>query len=293
MNNKIGLGVITCDRLDYLYKCIEDINKNNKYLDFIVVINDGQSFNEETKRYLKSMGVQTVIEHTPPYRSVGVAKNQAIRRILIEDCDHIFIIENDIIIKSPDVFHAYIKAAEVSGIWHMNFGLHGPANKKPGTEEKNPRQIVDYDGTKIALYPHSVGAFSYFYKGIIKNVGYFDERFKNAFEHVEHTYQIIKKDLHPPFWWFADIADSEKYLTEIPGSIKNSSISHTKEWNSNFQRACGWFEIKHGHTPMHMPDTPQDQVMVKLQSLERNYAKKVISIPVSTQLTGNNTGFTG
>lgn len=277
MNNKIGLGVITCDRTDYLIQCLDAIKANNERIDYIVVINDGGAFTPELRSKLYDVyEVDDIIEHSPAYRSVGVAKNQAMRKIMINDCDHCFIIENDIIIKRPDVFDAYIKAASVSGIWHMNFALHGPANKVPNTETKNPRQVVDYgDGTKVALYQHCVGAFTYFFKGVIKNVGYHDERFKNAFEHVEHTYQIIKKDLHPPFWWFADIANSEEYLTEIPGSIKNSSIPHTKEWVANFQKACGWFQAKHGSEPTKIPDTTQDIVFQKLQYLKDNYARPV------------------
>jgi glycosyltransferase involved in cell wall biosynthesis len=275
MNNKIGLGVITCDRQDYLIQCLDAIKANGSRVDYLVVVNDGASFNAEFKAKLKDhYNVHELIEHSPPYKSVGVAKNQAMRRIMINDCDHCFIIENDIIIKDPGVFDAYIKAASTSGIWHMNFALHGPANKLPNTETKNPRQVVDYgNDVHVALYPHCVGAFTYFYKGVIKNVGYHDERLKNAFEHVEHTYQIIKKDLHPPFWWFADIADSERYLTEIPGSIKNSSIPHTKEWHSNFNKAAGWFEIKHGAEPTRIPDTPQEIVFQKLQFLKDTYAK--------------------
>jgi GT2 family glycosyltransferase len=275
MNNRIGLGIITCDRLDYLKQCVTAIAANNTDLDYIVVVNDGKLFDADTVDFLNSSGVNEIIQHSPSYKSVGVTKNQAIRSILLNDCDHIFLIENDIIIKRSDVFKTYINAANVSGIWHLNFALHGPANKKTGSEEKNPRQVVDYDSIQISLYPHCVGAFSYFYKGIIKNVGFFDERFKNAFEHVEHTYRIIKKDLHPPFWWFADISNSEEYLTEIPGSIKNSSIPHTKEWTSNYQRANGWFEIKHGSEPTQIPDTKQEDVFEKLQFIEQNYAKKI------------------
>lgn len=277
MSNTIGLGIITCDRFDYLKQCLEAVKQNRELVNWIVVVNDGQNFTKEQEDIIYGAGVNNIIQHSPPYRSVGVAKNQALRWLMVQGCDHLFILENDIIIKRADVFHAYIKAAEVSGIWHMNFSQHGPANKKPNTEEKNPRQVVDYgNGLQVALYPHCVGAFSYFYRGVIKAVGYHDERFKNAFEHVEHTYRIIKKDLHPPFWWFADLPNSEEYLTEIPGSIQNSSIPHTKQWISNFQRANGWFEIKHGYAPTQVPDIAQEIVLEKIQNLEKNYARKVL-----------------
>lgn len=277
MSNKIGLAIITCDRFDYLQQCLNAVSQNADLINYIVIVNDGKQFTPDQEAFVYSKGVNEIIQHSPPYRSVGASKNQGLRRLLLNDCEHLFTLENDILVKRADIFHAYIKAAEKSGIWHMNFSQHGPANKKPNTEEKNPRQVVEYDDNiSVALYPHCVGAFTYFHKGIIKNVGYHDERFKNAFEHVEHTYRIIKKDLHPPFWWFADLPNSEDYLTEIPGSIKNSSIPHTKQWLSNFQRAGGWFEVKHGFTPVQIPDVPQNLVFEKVQELEKSYARKVL-----------------
>jgi hypothetical protein len=41
-----------------------------------------------------------VIENRPPYQTVGKAKNKALKYLINADCDHIFLIENDIIIKS-------------------------------------------------------------------------------------------------------------------------------------------------------------------------------------------------
>lgn len=276
MKNKIGLGIITCDRFDYLVQCLDAVKANRELVNYIVIVNDGKNFTPEQLDIVCSYDINDIVQHSPPYRSVGAAKNQALRHMLINECVHLFLLENDIILKRADVFHAYIKASEKSGIWHMNFSQHGPANKVKDTNEKNPRQIVDYDGVRVSLYPHCVGAFTYFLNTVIKNVGYHDERFKNAFEHVEHTYRIIKMDLHPPFWWFADIPESGDYLTEIEGSIKNSSIPHTKQWLSNFQRAQGWFEIKHGSVPTQILDTPTDLVFEKIKMLESKYARQVL-----------------
>jgi hypothetical protein len=50
---------------------------------------------------------------------------------------------------------------------------------------------------------------------VLEQVGLIDERFYNAFDHVEHTYRIIKAGFHPNFWWFADVANSHDLLSDI------------------------------------------------------------------------------
>jgi hypothetical protein len=58
----------------------------------------------------------------------------------------------------------------------------------------NPRLVVDYKSCKVSLYPHCVGAFSYYSKKCLDKIGLLDERFFNAKEHLDHTYEIIKAD---------------------------------------------------------------------------------------------------
>mgnify|MGYP000394719400 CR=1 FL=1 len=69
------------------------------------------------------------------------------------------------------------------------------------------RKTVKYPNTDISidLYPNVLGAFSYYHIDTLKDAGLMDESFYNALEHVDQTYQIIKKGYHPPFRWFADI----------------------------------------------------------------------------------------
>jgi len=254
-------------------------------VDEMVIINDGTPY--ENSVY----GDKEVIQH-PKNKGVGISKNDAMRYLVQHDCSHIFIMEDDVLIQDENVFEQYIKTAEVSGIWHMNYALQGPANRtQKGNapmfiQERanfdqdsppNPRQIVEYEnGLDVALYPNCVGAFSYFLKSVIKHVGYHDERFHNAWEHVEHTYRIIKAGLHPPFWWFADIADSWNYLDDIEGCIENSAIAKTEEWNQNLQEGMAWYSHKHGWIPQQTPDTPPQNVMAILENIEKTYARKVL-----------------
>ena len=204
------------------------------------------------------------------------------------DCEHIFLMEDDIIIKDENVFEEYIKHSLVSGIKHLNFALHGPANKK-GSQgfkdlndrkdiegEPNPRMVIPYKNEEnnqevtIALYPNCVGAFSYYSRKVLEDLGGFDPIFKNAWEHVEHTYQAIKKMYHPAFWYFADINKSWDYLTDIPNSIEESTIAHTNTWNENFRKGTAWYKRKHGMTPTETPVATPEQVQQQLQIIYQN-----------------------
>jgi len=117
---KIGLGVVTCNKPERLLqsgKTIPDVDE-------LVIVNDGKAYVDEV--YPQNA---ELIQHEKNM-CVGVSKNDAMRYLIQAGCEHIFLMEDDVLIKNPGVFEAYIKAAEVSGIWHMNYALQGPANRK-------------------------------------------------------------------------------------------------------------------------------------------------------------------
>jgi len=280
--HKIGVGLITCNAEHRARQSIPKIPN----VDYFVVVNDGKPYPND----VYPNGIE-VIQHSKNM-CVGISKNDAMRYLIQKGADSIFLVEDDVLIKNPKVFEQYIKTAEKTGIWHLNYALQGPANRKQEqqgpmyidhrgtlsqTSDPNPRVIIDYgNDIKLGLYPNSVGAFSYYHKGIIKAIGYHDEHFKNAFEHVEHTYRAIKAGLHPQFWWFADIADSYNYLEDIPGCIENSTIAHTPEWHRNFREAMEWYKYKHGFWPQQTPQTNFDDVQKTLKNIKTNYARNVL-----------------
>lgn len=277
----IGFGMVTYNaehRIKQSAFTVPDWVEN------FVIVNDGTPYSEDS--YPKHA---KIIQHEVN-KSVGAAKTTAINHLLDNtDCEHIFIMEDDILIKDEKVFEEYIKHSLVSGIKHLNFALHGPANKKGGKGftsledredtggEPNPRMLVPYkdnedDQTRlsIALYPNCVGAFSYYYRPVLEDIGGFDPNFKNAWEHVEHTYQAIKKGYHPAFWYFADIDKSWEYLTDIPNSIEESTIARTPTWNDNFRKGTMWYKKKHGVTPTETPLAPQEMVQKQLHAIYQN-----------------------
>lgn len=284
---KIGVGIVTCDRLNFLEQCLKSLPP---FYGPIVIVNDGKKDitpfveNHKLKEHI------TLIQHKEN-KGVGISKNDALKQLLEKDIDHIFLLEDDMIILREDVFDTYVKAAEVSGILHMNYGPGSPFNRAQNKEiqwdlhnrhlckqdtEPNPKMIVECkDDIKIALYEHTVAMFSYFHRKVLEDVGLHDEAFYNAWEHVDLTYRIIKAGYHPPFWFFADIADSHKYLTEAPNAIDNSSIANkTDQWAKNVYGGREIYKKKHGHYPNMPPYNGPEDVIKSLKTIYKKYAKR-------------------
>ena len=269
---KIGLGIVTCNRPEFVSKCIESIDL--KMVDEKVIVNDGTIKVDHTGFFIinneKNIGV-------------GKSKNKLLKHLYDKGCDYIFILEDDMLILDNNVFNKYIEAHKASNIHHFNYGPGSPFNRKQNMEfdlhnrheldqhsEPNPRKIIDYgNDVKISLFQHTVAMFSFFTRKVIEEVGYIDEDFYNAWEHVDHTYRIIKAGYHPPFWYFADLYDSHKFLTEAPEAIDNSSIANDSEqWKKNVYGGREIYLKKHGHYPNEPPFTSSEEVNVILKKLK-------------------------
>lgn len=248
---RVGVSIITCNRPEFYKKCYDSI-AGNPDIDVMVVVNDGVEYSHH----------YTTCHYIQNESNLGVAKskNKALRFLMDSGCDHLFLMEDDIYVKDPTVFQKYIEASKTSGIQHFNYALHGNMNKRWPEGTPNPRLVIDYGTLKVSLYLHCVGAFSYYSKKCIESCGYMDEDYFNACEHVDHTYRIIKSDLHPPFWYFADIHDSEKYLGDEPWTLENSTISSRPDHRQLMASSDKSFISKHGMLPMQIPMVPEEVV---------------------------------
>jgi GT2 family glycosyltransferase len=110
---------------------------------------------------------------------------------------------------------------------------------------------------------------SFFTRNVIEKVGYFDERFFNAWDHVDHTYRIIKAGYHPPFWWFADIENSHEYIEEAKEAITKSAIAKdSQEWIENVHKGRELYLQKHGHYPNQPPISSKEEVIQTLKKIK-------------------------
>ena len=116
--SKIGIGIITCNRNEFLANCVKSIC--SEWYDEIIIVNDGD-------KPITTFYDCDIINNE---KNIGVckSKNKALKELLNRGCDYIFLVEDDMRFKG-NVFNEYIKASKVTGIEHMSFAYHGPANK--------------------------------------------------------------------------------------------------------------------------------------------------------------------
>lgn len=278
--------MITCNSENKLLQTAHLIPK----VDEFVIVNDGLPYNPQSyPTHAK------IIQHDKNY-SVAKSKNDALKYLLGKGCNHIFLIEDDVLIKSENVFEKYIYASEISGIKHFNYALQGPNNRKQKrellfkeksfiekalnfiigkkvflskpkgirpedriylseTSEPDPRFVFKYNkNTNLSFYKNCVGAFSYYNSEVIEKVGFMEETFINAWEHVHHTYKIIQAGFHPPFWWFADLSDAEIYLDNIIDCMSQSTIARSPNWGKNVIEGENYFKTLEGIRPVEIKD---------------------------------------
>ena len=258
--DKIGVAVITCNREDMYKVCIDSIDES--WCDELVTVNDGTSLTCYKGEYIETSGGE----------GVGSAKNAALQYLLKMNCDYIVLVEDDMKF-TGNIFAAYIDAYKKTGIHHFMFGYHGPANKAGISYGKPvPRLIFDYgpfDECRIALNQHCVGAVTFYTREALETVGLYDENFINAFEHVDHSYQLAKSGFSTPYWWWADLANSLDYVQEQKCSEDSSAIRPRSDWQSNIQTAARYFMQKNKVGPVQVPDTPRHEVVEIIQQFRK------------------------
>jgi hypothetical protein len=259
--SKIGVGIITYNRPDY-YKLVLNTIPRNK-ITKLVIVNDGENV------YVDPKDADTVI-HNKQQLGVAKSKNKALKELVDLGCEHLFLIEDDILIKDSNVFDEYIRAANSAGIHHLCY------EKVAGNERELKYTLEHPDGSKIGFYHNPQGAFMYINANLIKKLGYFDENYTNAFEHIDFAYNLIKKKVAPPFWYFPDLYNSEKYLTDIEGSNQNSSITNKDKYQENWQKSAEYFTKKWGYFTNKIQDVGVKGLLLSLIELQSRYSRKKI-----------------
>ncbi|MFT4020748.1 MAG: hypothetical protein QM666_04430 [Acinetobacter sp.] len=248
-DEKIGVGIVTYNRQDGLMKLFKSLPLD--LIDELIIVNDGEYF--ENSEIDKSF-----IIHNKENLGVGKSKNIILNILKNKAVDHFFIIEDDVFIKSVNIFEQYILASKITGIQHLNYAHH-QSIKKPKATLNYPLNI------KMSSFHQCYAAFSYYSKQCIEQVGFMDETFFNALEHLDHTLQIINHNMHPAFYDFMDIENSFDYIQDFYQDGYQSVISNGHQHNEILENAHTYFFKKH---QVKINDIPQDTGLELIECLQ-------------------------
>jgi GT2 family glycosyltransferase len=258
--SRVGVGIVTYNREEYLGTLLNSLPK----VDHLVLVNDGEALQLELPdlTYIKN----------EKNLGVGVSKNKALQHLMENtDSEYLFLFEDDIFVKDPAVFERYIEVIEKTGLQHLNFSQHGVCNKTAAGAPR-PVAVIEYKKIQVPFYIACVGAMSVYTRKCIETVGYMDERYFNACEHVEHSHRIHLAGMSPGFWWYADAPDSHKLLGDHGWSLETSTIHQRPDARENIARSDAIFKETYGAVPREMPRQELEEFLRHLKQIKKQYA---------------------
>jgi GT2 family glycosyltransferase len=246
----IGVGVLTYDRPEQFSKVLNSI----KGVDYVVGIKDGGK-----PSYTKIPNVDFYEMKTNI--GVGACKNVALEILCNKGCDHIFLVEDDCLITDNVVWKYCIEFSKESGLFHFNWNDY-----RYGSFARAKFQ------THFAILSNNTEAnFSYFRKEFVENIK-FDEKFVNAWEHVDLEMQGCEKGFLPPFRTFICPADLGKCLKLIDNNI--STISGKDNYNQRVTEGFTYFTQKWGKSVNDIVPVPMDEFYEKMKKITLKYAER-------------------
>jgi GT2 family glycosyltransferase len=257
MEQKIGVGIITCDRVSFFKECYESLPS---YVDELIVVNDG-------KELLADIPKGEIVQGNGG-KQVGKSKNIAMQYLLDKKCDYIFTLEDDIKIKDPDVFRKYISASLETKIQHFNFGFSQKENLDSNLKPVLKR-IIDYKNSKLVLTHNILGAFTFYTREALQTIGLHHYLFnKGHGDHPELTYRAWKHGFTTPFWWFADIYNSWEMIENQSNMGNDSLVRNQQNIRENFSEACSIFKYLHGVSMLEVPHVTEQEVIQFLKQIK-------------------------
>jgi hypothetical protein len=254
-NNKIGVSIVTYNSEEY-YKTLYETLPLNK-IDVLVTVNGGNKYKQEHD--------SNWIQHTENVYP-SVCRNDCVNFLLQRNCEHIFIIEDDIILKSADIFDKYIQASKESGIKYFSYVSTSWESGTPN--KRTPRLTVEYkNNVSVSLYKNMCNEFTYHHKSCFEKIGLYDTNFRDPFD-IDLAYRESQQNYTTPFWWFADITNSDNFIMNNPNAVSRlQSDRPDGSREQRIQKEWEYFIKKHGIMVNQIPDSSKEEVIKKLKLL--------------------------
>jgi hypothetical protein len=254
MNDKIGIAILdvyTPEDLNNCYSSIPEELRNN-----VVVVSNTKNTSSNVP----------ITRHYDREVSFATLRNWALSQLRIKDYKFLFLINSNQIINDSDIFEKTIKSAEVFGTWF----ILGPGDKSIPLED-------DEAGVSLNLTPELNSDFIFLYTGVVKNNGYFDERFYNSknLDVLDYVLKMRKKGIYPPNHFHPSITNG---LTKSDSIIQKINHKDIPDLDKSVQLSYAYFLHNNQYLPGQNDPAgvTQEQLLNSMENIQKNYAKKNI-----------------
>lgn len=257
---KIGV-VITTYNNESCFETLFNSLPDDKY-DELVVVNGGKPYNTTYKRM---HGEVHWIQHEENYGPAR-SRNDGLKRLHELGCDYMFLIEDDMIIKSENVFDAYINAHKTTGLQYFCFVSY-PWEAGP-IGERTPRLKVQYTPEiQINFYKNSCNEFTFRTKSLYEKTQPYNENYFSCFD-VDNYFRITQLPEGHCFWYSPDLSNSDDLIVNNTASISKMDAEGSRM--AKLGPDYNLFKSLYGCLIHQIPDTPKEKVIEKLKTIKDN-----------------------
>lgn len=247
---KTGIGILDL----YDDESLKDVlSKLPKDVYVSVISNRKNAYKPEVDNYI-SVGDS----------SLANMKNLLLYDFRIKDLDYYYLIYTDQVLNGPDDFDKVKKISETFGTWFLT-----------GNIGDKTLDIEDDNGSILKLSQKLNAKFLFTFKGIIKNVGFFDERFINTqnLDVLDYIIRLKQKNLYVADGYYPTISLP---IIENKKTMSNAYIQDFPSEEMSVRHSYGLFVHLHKYIPNHSDPQPkkEEDVLNSVENLQKNYSKK-------------------
>jgi hypothetical protein len=250
MNNEIGIGILDLYDQDSLSKCLDSINFPHNDI-IISSLTKNKSYLDNHRSYTSQTSLATL-------------RNHIISQFRLKKIKYFFILHSNQIVINKNIWNDTIKIAETFGTWFLS---------KFDTKSLS---IEDDSGLELNISSKLNSEFLFFNSGIIKNNGYFDDRFFNGKELdvIDYIINLRNKKLTLPTGFYPSIQD--KWLESTNSKIEAIDFNDFPNNDKIVQISYGYFMHIHKYIPnQNEPKAvSNDELLKTAEHLQKNYARK-------------------
>lgn len=248
----IGVGIATYNREEQFGRILDSIEL--PAVDALISIKDGGK-----PAYTQTFPYDFI--ELSENKGVAFCKNFLIENLLERGCDHIFLIEDDCLIKDNVVWQYCIEFAKDSGLLHFNWNDY--RHKRFATAQ--------FPKHTAALCHNTEANFSYFHRKFLEEIR-FDIEFHNAWEHIDIELQGEAHGFLPPFRTFISPSDLGNYLELIDEG--KSTITGIGNYQQNVIDGHHYFREKWGKGVNEIPLVSMVDFYEKMKQITLKYADR-------------------
>lgn len=199
----VAIGITTYNRPDSFQECLESILEFAPDNSKIYINDDGSSVDySDAFKFAEKNGC---IVFESPHKNIAASKNILLNAMVDDGFYDLFLVEDDMKALSSDAFNKYVEVSQETSIHHLLYAHHGNRN------------FMYARNDLMTLHYECVGSWCYYTADAINEVGFFDEKFENCWEHVVHSMLIGDSGLMYDLGWrrWPDVLGSETFIAEI------------------------------------------------------------------------------